>query len=213
MRAVIITNGFIGSGSFVKNSINLKQDFIICADGGSEYAIKVGIIPNVIIGDLDSIKDETAAIFEKKDVPFIKRPHDQDKTDTELAIDYALEKGYKEILLLGGFGGRRIDHTLANVILVTSLAQKGIKIKALDEYNELHVCLDRVEVVGKPGDYLSLIPITFEVSGVSTTGLAYKLHNGTLSFGSTLSISNYFTEDKSEIKIENGILLVIRSNK
>ncbi len=209
MRAVIITNGFISSYSYLRELINLN-DLIICADGGSEHALKAGITPNVIVGDFDSASPETVAVFKEQDIPFIEYPTVKDKTDTELAIDYAVAKGYNEILLLGGFGSR-VDHTLANIMLLASLAQKGIKVWAVDENNDLYVCLDNVEILGEPGDYVSLIPLTAEVIGVTTHNLAYKLENATLSLGSTLPLSNRLSQTKGIVEIKDGILLVIKA--
>lgn len=209
MRAVIITNGFISSYSYLRELINLN-DLIICADGGSEHALKAGITPNVIVGDLDSASPETVAVFKEQDIPFIEYPTVKDKTDTELAIDYAVAKGYNEILLLGCFGSR-VDHTLANIMLLASLAQKGIKVRAVDENNDLYVCLDNVEILGEPGDYVSLIPLTAEVIGVTTHNLAYKLENATLSLGSTLPLSNRLSQTKGIVEIKDGILLVIKA--
>lgn len=209
MRAVIITNGFISSYSYLRELINLN-DLIICADGGSEHALKAGITPNVIVGDFDSASPETVAVFKEQDIPFIEYPTVKDKTDTELAIDYAVAKGYNEILLLGCFGSR-VDHTLANIMLLASLAQKGIKVRAVDENNDLYVCLDNVEILGEPGDYVSLIPLTAEVIGVTTHNLAYKLENATLSLGSTLPLSNRLSQTKGIVEIKDGILLVIKA--
>lgn len=209
MRAVIITNGFISSYSYLRELINLN-DLIICADGGSEHALKAGITPNVIVGDFDSASPETVAVFKEQDIPFIEYPTVKDKTDTELAIDYAVAKGYNEILLLGCFGSR-VDHTLANIMLLASLAQKGIKVWAVDENNDLYVCLDNVEILGEPGDYVSLIPLTAEVIGVTTHNLAYKLENATLSLGSTLPLSNRLSQTKGIVEIKDGILLVIKA--
>lgn len=210
LRAVIITNGLIGSYSFLKTLINPEQDLIICADGGSEHALKAGITPNIIVGDFDSASSKTLAVFKEQGIPFIEYPAVKDKTDTELAIDYAISKGYNEILLFGGFGSR-IDHTLANIMLLASLSQKGIKVRAVDENNDLYVCLNKIEILGDPGEYISLIPLTAEVNGVTTHGLAYKLDNAVLTLGSTLPLSNRLSQKRGTVEIKDGILLVIKA--
>ncbi|NPV44644.1 MAG: thiamine diphosphokinase [Firmicutes bacterium] len=209
-KAVIITNGTINDYSFIKDLIDENQDFIICADGGIKHASKAGIDPHAIIGDFDSAAPETLTLFKQKGIPIIRYPANKDKSDTELALDYAVENGYKELLLIGGFGDR-MDHSLANIMLLISLSLKGFKVRAIDEKNDLQVCLDEVKITGKEGDYISLIPITSKVIGVTTHGLFYRLKNADLEFGSSLSLSNRLTAENGWVKIQDGVLLVIKA--
>jgi thiamine pyrophosphokinase len=209
-KAVIITNGTINDYSFIKDLIDENQDFIICADGGIKHASRAGIDPHALIGDFDSAPTETLTLFKRKGIPIIRYPANKDKSDTELALDYAVENGFKDLLLIGGFGDR-MDHSLANIMLLISLSLKGFKVRAIDEKNDLQVCLDEVKITGKEGDYISLIPITSKVIGVTTHGLFYRLKNADLEFGSSLSLSNRLTAENGWVKIQDGVLLVIKA--
>ena len=96
-------------------------------------------------------------------------------------------------------------------MLLASLSQKGIKVRAVDENNDLYVCLNKIEILGDPGEYISLIPLTAEVNGVTTHGLAYKLDNAVLTLGSTLPLSNRLSQKRGTVEIKDGILLVIKA--
>jgi thiamine pyrophosphokinase len=164
----------------------------------------------VIIGDLDSIDPDTLTFFQKKKVPVQPYPSRKDRTDMELCLDYARAQGATHITMLAATG-TRMDHTLANVMLLVPLADAGISARIVDEKNEIHVVKDRVELTGTPGDLVSLIPLTGTVRGVTLRGLSYPLEGHTLTMGTTLGISNYFSESRAYISVASGTLLIVRS--
>jgi thiamine pyrophosphokinase len=104
-----------------------------------------------------------------------------------------------------------MDHSLANILLLLPLAKAGIPARIMDSNNEIQMVTDRLEMTGTPGDLVSLIPVTPTVRGVTLQGLSYPLEDHTLEMGTTLGISNYFSESWAQIKIRSGTLLVIRS--
>lgn len=185
-------------------------DLVIAADSGASHLKKSGYLPHVIIGDLDSIDPDTLAFFQKNQVPVQAHPSRKNSTDTELCLEYARAKGATRITLLAATGNR-LDHTLANILLLLPLADAGISARILDEKNEVQVVTDRVELTGAPGDLVSLIPITPTVRGVTLKGLSYPLENHTLVMGNTLGISNVLSGSTAQISIRSGTLLVVRS--
>jgi thiamine pyrophosphokinase len=207
-RVIIFTNGNYGDLNFYKTLLK-DDDYIICADGGTNHALDLGIIPNLIIGDLDSISSITLNKLQKYAIPVIKYPSEKNYSDLELAVDRALNLNPKEIVILGALGSR-FDHTFGNVMLLTSGLEKGIQIKILDEIHEIFIADKNIKISGSIGDYLSLYALTPEVKGVKTMGLKYQLKNETLYFASTRGLSNEFTNDYAEITISQGYLLIVK---
>ncbi|EMS79626.1 thiamine pyrophosphokinase ThiN [Desulfotignum phosphitoxidans DSM 13687] len=185
-------------------------DLIIAADSGAGHLKKNGVLPHVIVGDLDSIDPDTLNFFKKNKVPVQPYPRRKNRTDMELCLDYAKNRGATHITMLAATG-TRLDHTLANVLLLVPLADAGICVRIMDAHNEICLVKDRLELSGNPGDLVSLIPLTATVTGVTLTGLSYPLRDQTLRIGTTLGISNFFSESAAQISIKSGTLLVIRS--
>ncbi len=209
MRVIIVSNGSISNYNFYSNIFN-ETDFIICADGGARHLANMNVVPDIIIGDLDSISSEDKRFYESQKVEFIRFPTKKNATDTDLAAELALTKNPREIIFLGAIGNR-MDHTLANIFLLLSLMKKGIKGKLIDEKNEIYLIDDKLEIDGEREDFLSIIPVTKMVRGVSCYGLEYPLSNAEINLGSTLGISNKFSHNTAQIKVDQGLLLVIKS--
>jgi len=209
-RAVIISNGKMKNKKFYRNLIK-RSDFIICVDGGSKHARSLNLIPDVIIGDLDSLNKNDYRYFLNKGSEVEKYHPIKDKTDMQMGIEYAMERGFKDILLLCVFGDR-LDHVLANIFLLLKIIKKGMNVKIIDEFNEIILIQKSGKIEGKIGDTISLIPLTPLVTGITTNGLKYRLKNGRLRIDDTLGISNILTKKTAKIKIDKGKLLVIKTN-
>ena len=209
-RAVIISNGSVRNKEFYIKLIK-KSDYIISANGGSKHAKNFGLIPDIIIGDLDSISKKDYLYFLKNGCNFKKYHPMKDKTDVHLAIEYAIECGFKEILLLCVFGDR-VDHMLANIFLLIKIVEAGISVRIVDEFHEIMLISKSGKIEGNIGDVVSLIPLTPTVCGIKLTGLKFELKNGRLSMTDTLGISNVFTKKVATIRIDDGKLLVIKPN-
>jgi len=209
MRAVIFANGSLGN---LNQAIQLirPDDLIIAADGGSLNCLSTGHWPNTVIGDLDSLSSELIGEFKKRNIRLLEAPRDKDKTDLELAIQFALDQGVTEVLFLGLYG-ERLDQTLANLLLLTRDEWKDIKLMVLSGADTAYLLRsgDSLNVDGKPGDIVSLIPLSERVQGVSTQGLRWPLSDAELSYGTTLSISNEIVTPDAGVKIQSGKLLVI----
>lgn len=206
MKALILTNGEYGDYRFCKE---LEQyDFIICADNGMKHARYLGLLPNLIVGDFDSSPKEDLLYYKEKGVKVESFSSVKDETDTEIALDRALEMGIKEITIYGGIGSR-LDHTLGNVQLLYKALAKGCTARLMNPYNIVYLINSKIELEGQIGQLVSLLPLSFEVEGVNTVGLAYSLENATFELGKPYGISNYMIKERASVEISKGYLLVI----
>lgn len=208
MRAAIICNGRLENYDIIKEKLQ-QMDFIICADGGTRHAYHMNIIPNIIIGDMDSSKDEYIEYYSNKKVPFIRYSSDKNKTDTHICLEYAMEK-YDEINLFGATGSR-LDHTLGNVSILKLAADKGISASIVDENNEIYVVKDGIRLEGKKGELLSLVPLSSKVEGINLKGALYPLQNAVMEIGNPYGVSNKFEESVVVLTITSGYMIVIKS--
>lgn len=133
MKGLVISSGNIKDYDLLKNLVH-EHDYIICADGGINHLVKINKKPNVVLGDLDSVTEEGLDFIKNQKVSVEKYPKMKNNTDTELALFHLIKKDIDEITLVG-VTGSRIDHTLANLLLLKSLHQKGIKAKIVDQQN------------------------------------------------------------------------------
>jgi len=208
-RAIIFVNGNLSNIDQAKNIIE-KDDCLIATDGAVRYVRKLGLIPSVIIGDMDSISPNFLEQSRLSSTKIIKYPTKKDKTDFELAIDYCLENKFKEIIIFGVLGDR-IDHFIANILLITKIQtdNRSIKIKTIENKKEIYILNEEITIKGKINDEISIIPISGKLEGVFTKGLYYRLIDDTLLLGSTRGVSNVFDNYLITIKIRKGIALVV----
>ena len=201
MRAVIIGNGTIGDYEYIRSLI-CGDDVVICADGGLRHARAMDITPDIAIGDFDSSEKD-------KNVKTYEFPVRKDYTDGELAVEYALDHGFSEILMLG-MTGTRADHTLTNIMLLF----KADNISMIDDHNEIYAVHGggSIEFHGKKGRTLSIIPVYGDLVGIYTEGLEYPLCGETLFFGHSRGNSNVVTEDICRITAEKGMAVVVVNN-
>lgn len=206
-RAIIFYNGDLSDLTNAKKYIR-SDDYLICADGGTKYALALGLKPDIILGDFDSLAPELQESLKGKDIEWITYNKEKDETDSELALQHAIEKGYKTILLFGVLGSR-IDHMLTNIFALENLFKKGIDATIVEGNKEIRVIDKSITLHGKKGDLLSLIPLKNVIKKVKTTNLQYPLNHEDLLFGYSRGISNVFTKSTAEVSIESGTLLVI----
>jgi len=211
MTGIVICNGSITDYGYYKDYFDDAQ-LIVCADGGAVHAKKMGVKPHILVGDFDSIQDDVLKWFENTDAEIQHYPVEKDMTDSEIAINIAVERGCTSIRILGGFG-TRLDHSLANVFLLKKLLDKGIKASIINESNEITLINDEIKLQKRDGYNVSLIPITEKVEGVTTKGLYYPLHEATIEMGSTWGVSNEFVDETAEVTIKSGMLIVILARK
>lgn len=208
MKSIIIAHGDNIEKEIATREIN-SADFIICADGGAEYAFQNGIIPDYLIGDFDSIDNSIYDYYADKGVIIEKFPVEKDYTDTEICIIKALELGSTEIGIMAGIGSR-IDHSLGNIGLLHYCSKKGIRGYIISSMAYIYHCTDEITLLGEIGDTVSLIPFNGDASGIYTEGLKYSLNDAKIDFGSPLGISNVMTDNRCKIRLKSGEMLVIK---
>ncbi len=208
MRAIIVANGHVAENEKYGHLVRLG-DLVIGADGGAFVAQQLGLEPQVVIGDMDSVLPELRARLEEHGCQFVHYPPRKDETDTELAIQYALQRGAQEILLLGATGSR-LDHTLANVFLLGMPGLEGVKAKIIAGNTEVWLVRDELEIGGHVGDIVTLLPLGQDAVGVRTEGLEWALHDDTLQFGLARGVSNVMTSSRARVTLREGLLLVLR---
>ena len=207
MRSVIIANGVLNHISDARKSLR-PDDLLIAADGGMRHCHALGVMPHVVIGDLDSLDPAEADTLKAVDVEVIQHPTRKDQTDLELALVLAAKRGATEIIVLGALGARW-DMTMANILLPAASALAGITIRLIDGQQEIMLLRGGEEISfhGKRNDILSLIPLGQDAIGVTLRGLEYPMENGVLRFGDTRGISNALTKETAIVYLKQGLLL------
>ena len=216
-RIIIFANGELPDLDAARTLLQ-AGDYLIAADGGANHLLKMGILPELVIGDLDSVDEDTLFQLTSAEVNIEQYSEDKDETDIELALGYAVEMRPSAILIVGGLGGR-LDQTLANLSILTDPMLPKIDIRLDDGLEEAFFCRvsaekgGQVEVRGRSGDTVSLIPWHGPVEGVSTEGLQWPLYGETLYPDKSRGISNVMLSESASVKIENGLLLVVHRRK
>lgn len=210
MRAVVFINGTIDDYSAFTRWIH-AADYFVAADGGAHHALALGCRLDAIVGDLDSLEPALVERLVGSGVEVLRYPVTKDQTDLELAIEFALQQGVEEVLLLGAVGGR-LDQTLANLLI---LAQRAWPVQlTIVERNQVAQLLRPGQTLllqACPGDTVSALPLSDTVTGITYTGLRYPLTNATLHLGSTRGISNEVATTPATVTIATGRLLIIQT--
>jgi len=208
-RIIIFANGDLPNPEKARALLH-DDDFIIAADGGTRHALALGLTPNVIIGDMDSVTFDLRPLTEKG-TQVIQLPQDKNETDLELAIQHALTLNPEQVVILAALGGR-LDQTLGNIALINNpfLIPHSVFCICLDDgIEEVFFCHTQCEIHGAVGDIVSLIPWQGEVTGIVTENLKWALQNETLFPNKTRGVSNEMTGDTAEVKIKSGLLLLV----
>jgi thiamine pyrophosphokinase len=212
-RIIIFANGVMGQPALAR--VHLRPtDRIFCADGGTRRALDLDLTPERIIGDFDSLPAELLGRMEATGVRLYHYPADKAKTDLELALELAIAEKPDEIMLVAALGGR-LDQMLANILLLTRPEYASAQLSLVDglQWATLLRGPGTLALNGQPGDTLSLIPLTPTVRQVNLTGVVWPLTEATLTFGSTLTISNAMRDRQARITIGVGSVLVIHFTK
>lgn len=196
-RAILFSNGELTDLRRLKKLLK-HSDFLIGVDGGTNQILKLGLKPNLIIGDLDSLTKIP------KDTKVLKLAN-QNKTDIQKAIEQATKMGYEEVLLVG-FLGRRLDHMISSLMIV---AKSKLNIKIIEGNQEMQVIKDKITLKGKPGDLVSLIPLLGDCQKITTEGLKWRLQGRTLKCGKGLGVSNVMLGKTAKVSLKKGCLLVL----
>lgn len=222
MQAIILAGGDVDPRDSVDAAWPgwLRPDpLVIAADGGARHASALGLRIDRWVGDGDSLGEAGIEALIAAGVPVDRAPMDKEESDTELALRHAIAAGATEIVVLGAFGGTRVDHALANVMLLAmpELAHMDARLLGVGARVRLLSAVGRerephsVQLEGRIGDVVTLLPLGGDVDGVTTSGLRYPLSGETLLSGRSRGLSNVRTSASASVRIEHGRLLVVEA--
>ncbi len=206
-RLIIFANGFVPDLEAARCLIQ-PGDIVYAADGGTRNALALGLVPSVVIGDLDSLTPDDRKELDARGVEIQQSPPDKNETDLELALRYAIQTGQREILIVGALGGR-FDQTLGNLSLLSDPLFSTCDIRLDDGVEQACFTRNCCEIHGRPADIVSLVPWGAEVTGISTEGLRWPLRNETLFPDRTRGISNELLGETATITVGTGLLLIV----
>lgn len=210
MKAVVVAHGEVDPSDVdhVRGA-----DLVIAADGGSLHLERWGIEPHVVVGDLDSLSSDARARLESARVE--RWPAEKDKTDTELAVDRAIASGADEIVIVGALGGPRLDHAMANTLLLALERRVDTRVRVVRGSTSMRIIRagERADLMGRPGDLVTLLAVGGDAEGVRTEGLRYPLRSETLRLGSSRGVSNEVAAAGASVTLGSGTLLVIHSSQ
>lgn len=194
---------------FPASALIKDTDFVICADKGWQNAVKNGIKPDMIVGDFDS-----SPYPEDTDASVTVLPVVKDDTDTFHIARYIIENGFTDVLMLGLMGGKRIEHTIANLQTLVYFAKNRVNATAMDRYSTIMAIENgAITLPDMPGKFFSLFSMGDVAEGVSIKGAKYPLENYTITNFYPIGISNEFIGETVEISVTDGSLLLIITEK
>ncbi|HOI73950.1 MAG TPA: thiamine diphosphokinase [Syntrophales bacterium] len=206
----ILAGGPLQDPEFLRERVDsIRPVAILCADGGASHARKLGLVPKAIIGDMDSLDDETARFFSTRGCRLLRHPPEKDETDTELALTEALGMNPDAVWIFGALG-RRLDHTLANLSLLACDAARGVDVRLLDPSCEAFLVRDMRILEGEPGQTVSVFPLGEAAEGIDLEGFEYPLAGAEMRAGKPYGVSNRLIASRGSIRVRRGALLVIR---
>ena len=208
-RAVLFANGDFPENDML--TLN-EDDFLVAVDGGLRHLLQLGLTPQLLIGDLDSVNAENLDRCMQWGVEILRFPPEKDETDLELAVREALQRGFSEIVITCALGNR-LDHTLGNLALLALPELKGTHALISNGATSIYLVKDQIALESYPGDLISLLPWGQPVLGVSTTGLQYALEDATLYPWKTLGLSNVATSDQVTVSLKSGHLFLFHVTK
>lgn len=207
MRVVVALAGQIHDSPLVRNALN-GAGLIVAADSGANRLRQLGLLPHVVIGDLDSLQGDDLFNLKAVGVEFEPHPDPEQRTDGDVAIEYALKRGATSIIVVGLFGGPRYDHAIANLYLLTHPGLRQIPTWTVDGWTALTALngdgINQAHFHGEIGDYVTITAVTDTVEGITTVGLKWPLSNATFTRGLNQGTSNELINDRAMIQITSG---------
>jgi len=185
-----------------------KARMIIAADRGAGYCLRAGVRPDIVVGDMDSISPAALREVERSGIPFIQHSPEKDKTDTQLALDIALDRGTSCIEMVACTGDR-FDHSLANVHLLYAALKAGVDAAITAPSHRIFLVDSDAGIDGMKGAVLSLLPLSLEVRGVSLSGFQWPLEDAVMEVGNPYGISNRIISEQARIRVREGVLVAV----
>ena len=203
-RAVLFANGDFPENDML--TLN-EDDFLVAVDGGLRHLLELGLTPQLLIGDLDSVNEEDLDRCMQWGVEVLRFPSEKDETDLELAVRDALQRGFSEIIITCALG-KRLDHTLGNLALLALPELKSSHALISNGATTITLINDQIALETYPGALISLLPWGQPVHGVTTTGLQYALEDVTLYPWKTRGLSNVATSNRVTVSVKSGQLFL-----
>lgn len=211
MSTLIVTGGNVNTEFLKKILEENKFETIIAADKGLEALNKINVMPNYIIGDFDSVNKTTLNQYENKNIEITYLKPEKDFTDTHMAIKLAIKKRAKHITIIGATG-TRMDHTLANIHALNEALQNNVPTEIINENNRIMLINKKAKLIKNTNyKYVSIIPLTTKITGVTLKGFKYNIENTTINLGESIGVSNEQIEQEALIEIKEGIAILIYS--
>jgi thiamine pyrophosphokinase len=212
VKAIVIAGGNAAPEDAARLS---GAEMVIAADSGAEWLDSLGVLPDLLVGDMDSIDRDLLERLAERGVEVETHPAEKDASDVELAVSRAVDRGAGEVLILGGLGGGRLDHELANLLLLVDRRWDAIQLRIVRGDTTVQVLRggSRRELDGVAGHLVTLLPFEGDATGVRTDGLRYPLVRETLQSGCSRGLSNEIERTPASVSLEGGTLLIIETRK
>ncbi|TSA46124.1 MAG: thiamine diphosphokinase [Deltaproteobacteria bacterium] len=206
----VVSGGELGDPMFLREQAAATAPAaVVCADGGARNLEAAGILPVLIVGDMDSLDSASQMYYEAKGCRIIRHPRRKDETDTELALQEAFAMAPTEVWIWGALG-HRVDHTLANISLLFQGKEKGIDVKLIDGWCEVFLIDRRRVLEGEAGQTVSLFPYGGPAVGVTLTGFEFPLTKAVMEIGRSCGVSNRLIAEQGIVEVDSGCLLAVR---
>lgn len=208
VRAAIFLNGVPDSLDLLQGAAG-RADLVIAADGGAQHALEAGVVPDLVVGDMDSLGEARARQVEERGALLELHPVRKDKMDGHLTILAAHERGMDEVDLLCASGGlNSAIFAVPHILLIAE--QLGIRAQAVADWGQMFVLnAGSRTVTGEPGDSVSVFPFAGPAAGVTLKGFVYPLENARMTAGDTLGFHNELSSRRATVSVETGALLVV----
>jgi thiamine pyrophosphokinase len=213
-RALVVADGDVPPAEEIADLLRPNDaTLVVAADGGLLKAEQLGLRPHLVVGDADSLAPETIAGLAARGIELQRHDADKEASDTELALREALRRGAREVVVLGALGGLRFEHSLANVLLLALPELEGHDAALIDGRTTVRLVSPGwpLELAGRAGELVSLLPLSGEVTDVHTAGLRYALAGATLRQGPSLGLSNVMTAERASVSVGGGRLAVVHT--
>ncbi|MDO4287676.1 MAG: thiamine diphosphokinase [Eubacterium sp.] len=209
MTGIIFTGGSYGEAAFYEKLLaNYSEAVVAAADGGAAFLEKLGVVPKVLLGDMDSVPRAVLEKYQALGVPLERHDTHKDETDTELAVTWCLAQGVDENNLCGATGSR-IDHSYSNLFLLNRLLSAGVKGRIVDPVNEVFLVDDHCVLREVVGTTVSVLAFTDRAEGITLKGFEYPVTDGRMAhILAGYGVSNVTVAETAEISVASGVLLV-----
>lgn len=212
LTVLVVLNGDIDP-AFLEQQLE-TADRVVAADGGAGAVTAAGGVCDVIVGDGDSLGETgfAQARAANPDVEIRRFPTAKDATDAELAMRTALEAKPDRVIVVGAFGGARLDHELANVMLLANPRWRDRDVVLADEHRDARLVTDRAEIRGRAGDIVTMLAVDGPALDLQSQGLAYELDGLSLEVGTSLGVSNELTGSTATVEVGSGMVLLVHEH-